>query len=267
MSNGEDFLLKSTLLPFVELRSARHSNGCYSLHSHDEFSLGVIDQGAADYVNLKRKHHIGRGVSVTINPGDVHSCNPRDGDWSYRMLFIDTHWLGELQRESGLGSQDYRAFSQHYLEGRDNYVRIDRLYHSLLRGDSALQAEELLLECCLGLFGAGAQQGGGYSQGLLQVQQKIMDQLDENLSLQELSELAQLSRCHLVRSFKAHFGLSPHAYQLDQRILRARTLLQRGESLADTAAQLGFADQSHFQRNFKKRTALTPRRYQQLICA
>lgn len=94
-----------------------------------------------------------------------------------------------------------------------------------------------------------------------------MDQLGSNWSLEKFSEESGLSRYHLIRSFKDRYGQSPHAYQLDQRIKKAKSLLQDGTSLADTALQLGFADQSHFQRNFKKRVAVTPKQYQSFFNA
>nr|WP_231665501.1 MULTISPECIES: helix-turn-helix domain-containing protein [unclassified Pseudoalteromonas] len=57
----------------------------------------------------------------------------------------------------------------------------------------------------------------------------------------------------MIRSFKQTYGLSPHAYQLDKRIKKAKNLLKSGHSIIETSHLLGFADQSHLQRNFKKR--------------
>ena len=93
----------------------------------------------------------------------------------------------------------------------------------------------------------------------------IMDQLAEPLSLGELASSSGLSRYQLIRHFKHRYGQTPHAYQIDQRINRAKQLLKRGEPIADVALQLGFADQSHFQRQFKQRLATTPRHYQQCL--
>jgi len=86
--------------------------------------------------------------------------------------------------------------------------------------------------------------------------------LGDNLTLSDFAEQSGLSRYHLVRSFKQKYGLSPHAYQLDTRIRQARKMLQQGDSLVEVAGRLGFADQSHFQRHFKKRLAVTPKQYQ-----
>ncbi|MCD0506285.1 helix-turn-helix transcriptional regulator, partial [Bordetella petrii] len=65
-----------------------------------------------------------------------------------------------------------------------------------------------------------------------------------------------------IRACRAATGMTPHAYQLDLRIVRARRLLRGGLSLSRVAHELGFADQAHFQRAFKQRVAATPGTYQ-----
>lgn len=61
---------------------------------------------------------------------------------------------------------------------------------------------------------------------------------------------------------KQTFGVSPHQYVLRQRIERAKTLLLQGDcSLVELADRLGFADQSHFIRQFKRFVGMTPRAF------
>ena len=270
--NKTIFLARSQTLPFVEIKSANRSAACYHTHSHDEFSFGVIDTGCADYCNLNQRNHIGSGTTVTINPGDAHSCNPDQGEWSYRMLFVDTDWIGQLQQElfecQGI---DYLPFPELYDNHSLSFQRFNKLYQALLAPDSALQAETYLIEFLKNHFAKGFKLSTDKDKRdnfhIRRVQELIMDQLESNWSLDEFSEESGLSRYHLIRSFKDRYGQSPHAYQLDQRIKKAKALLQGGASLADTALQLGFSDQSHFQRNFKKRVALTPKQYQSFFNA
>jgi AraC-like DNA-binding protein len=101
---------------------------------------------------------------------------------------------------------------------------------------------------------------------VLRARELIMDQLDSNLQLDTLAGVAGLNRFQLIRSFKREFGQAPHAFQLDARIKQARVRLRRGDcSLNALALDLGFADQAHFQRHFKLRTALTPGQYRTLL--
>jgi AraC-like DNA-binding protein len=89
----------------------------------------------------------------------------------------------------------------------------------------------------------------------------LQERFNESVSLDELSAVAGLSRFHLLRAFKKRFGVPPHTYQLHARIARARVLLQKGVSPADTASSVGFADQSHFTRHFKRILGVTPGQY------
>ncbi len=263
------FFKKSNLLPYIEIRGASHSNACYHAHSHDEFSFGVIDAGEANYRNQGKKLQIHKGSTVTINPGDVHSCNPKLGNWSYRMLFVDTTWVGKLQQEMlNVSSQDYQFFAFPYQNNKLIYQIFSSLFNNLLSEVNPLRAEEKLIcffEQCF--MGKGSNAGinripKAAIKNIEIVKELILDQLGHTLTLDELSRHAGLSRYHLIRSFKEIYGLSPHAFQLDKRIQKSKILLKQGNSISGIANLLGFADQSHFQRNFKKRIAVTPKQYQ-----
>jgi AraC-like DNA-binding protein len=73
---------------------------------------------------------------------------------------------------------------------------------------------------------------------------------------------AGMSRETLTRRFRRATGLPPHAYRVACRLNEARRRLRLGEPIAGIAADLGFADQSHFGRWFKRAFGATPRSYQ-----
>ncbi|NQD58823.1 AraC family transcriptional regulator, partial [Pseudomonas sp. CM25] len=70
-----------------------------------------------------------------------------------------------------------------------------------------------------------------------------------------------IDRFRLTRAFKAAFGLAPHAYLIQLRLARARRLLAQGQTPAEVAVALGFADQSHLGRWFRRAYQLTPADY------
>jgi AraC-like DNA-binding protein len=80
----------------------------------------------------------------------------------------------------------------------------------------------------------------------------LNERFNELVSLDDLAAVARVSRFHLVHAFTKETRLAPHAYQMHIRVERARGLLQRGMSAAGAAASVGFADQSHFTRCFKR---------------
>ena len=81
-------------------------------------------------------------------------------------------------------------------------------------------------------------------------------------SLQELADAVGSNRFVLLREFRKKFGLPPHAFVLRLRVDRARSLLARGEPITGVAQLLGFADQSHLSRVFKRVVGLSPGAYQ-----
>ena len=89
----------------------------------------------------------------------------------------------------------------------------------------------------------------------------LEDRFTEPVGLDELAALTGLSRFHLVRIFAKYVGVPPHAYQIKVRIERSRALLEAGTSPVSAAVDVGFADQSHFTRHFRRVMGVTPSAY------
>ncbi len=105
--------------------------------------------------------------------------------------------------------------------------------------------------------------GAALSRAMLRaVLQYIRDNLETDLSLQNLADFAQMDVYCFLRSFKQSTGLPPHQYILRERIERAKSLLSNlALSLAEVALRSGFASQSHFATAFRRMTNVTPRTY------
>ncbi|MFL5303658.1 MAG: helix-turn-helix domain-containing protein [Polyangia bacterium] len=80
----------------------------------------------------------------------------------------------------------------------------------------------------------------------------------EPIGLPELAKEVGVSTFHLPRIFKREFGLPPHAYQNHLRIAEARRLLRKGLAPSQVAQEVGFCDQSHLNRQFKRTLGFTP---------
>jgi AraC family transcriptional regulator len=94
------------------------------------------------------------------------------------------------------------------------------------------------------------------------VRDYIHEHLSENITLDDLASSVALSRYHFARRFRVSTGTTPHDYVLQQRVARAQTLLTRTNyPLLDIAVTCGFADQSHFNRVFKKHIGVPPGHY------
>ena len=85
--------------------------------------------------------------------------------------------------------------------------------------------------------------------------------LERDIGLEDLAQACGIDRFRLTRAFKAAFGIAPHAYLIQLRLARARRLLAQGQTPAEVAVALGFADQSHLGRWFRRAYQLTPADY------
>jgi AraC family transcriptional regulator len=104
---------------------------------------------------------------------------------------------------------------------------------------------------------------GGLSPSQLeQIVEYIDTYLASDLSLNELARSIQLSPHYFSQLFKQSTGLSPHQYILRYRIDRGKELLRKGGvSIAQVAKIVGFTDQSHFHRHFRRLEGITPKAF------
>jgi AraC-like DNA-binding protein len=88
--------------------------------------------------------------------------------------------------------------------------------------------------------------------------------LTEDISLVELAKIARLSQSQFARAFRDSTGLPPYRYILRSRIRHAEELLAMTRiPIAEIASQVGFADQSHFTKAFRRFLGATPKRWRQ----
>ena len=102
-------------------------------------------------------------------------------------------------------------------------------------------------------------EGGLSPRQLKRVVEHIESHVDRRLALSELAALAGVSASHFKALFKRSTGLPVHQYVIRRRVERARLLLQeRTATIADVAAQTGFANQSHLARWMRRVAGVTP---------
>lgn len=110
--------------------------------------------------------------------------------------------------------------------------------------------------------------GGLSGYKLRRVREFIDANLEEDLSLAELAEVADLSQFHFSRAFRKSTGQTPQHYLMEQRIERAKELLSKEDlPLVEISLRTGFKNQSHFTTLFRKFTNLTPKLWRELKLA
>ncbi|MHA3735651.1 AraC family transcriptional regulator [Pseudomonas sp. Eth.TT006] len=255
-------------LPFIEARAiADGREVCYSRHSHAHFSIGAITAGRSTYLHEQAEFEVTTGTVVLMNPGDVHACNPIDDQpWSYLMLYVETPWLTDLQRQTGFsGEAGFQRFHETHLSDADLFDALQKLYAVLIDSQQdVLRKESMAVEFFSDLqrrLNPAPAPAREPNFKLERAAGHIREHCTELLSLDDICAAAQLSPSYLIRAFKQHYGMTPHAFLVNQRIQFARERLRNGELIADVALKAGFSDQAHFQRVFKQHLAATPGQY------
>ena len=242
-----------------EVFHARFVDHVYPPHTHEAWTVFIVDEGAIRY-DLETRHRGAAGARVTILPPHVvHDGRAATGaGFRKRVLYIGTDILGDDLIGRAVDDPDIEDPS---------LVRELRALHRIL-GDpeEALAGETALAGVSIRLLAhLGALNETVSDRPDDEIASDLRDLLDDHLShrltLAAAGRLLHASPAHLVKCFSRTFGIAPHRYLLARRIDAARGRLLDGEPVAGVAAGVGFHDQAHLTRHFKRHVGTTPARY------
>ncbi len=239
-------------------------------HFHEYYVIGYIESGRR-YLSCKNKEYIvEQGDLVLFNPGENHTCEQLDGkSLDYRCFNITKEVMGKVVLEI-TGEEYLPNFPEPVLFHNELTASIKELHLMIMEGYRDFKKEELFLfiieqlikECEKELEKIFIREE---SPGVKLVYQYLEHNYMNNISLDELSEIAAMSKYSLIRTFIRERGISPYSCLETIRINQAKKLLEMGIAPLEAALQTGFTDQSHFTNFFKKLIGLTPKQYMNIF--
>jgi AraC-like DNA-binding protein len=238
-------------------------------HWHEEWGIAVILQGTNRFWFRGAWYNAGPGTIVIVPPGEVHDGGlAKDAVWGERMCYVPSETMARIV-EAHTGSRKEPSFSGPVISDRPLAHRLLQLHHMFASGIGALNPLEAS-DCQTSCFGTLVEHYGetrtvelrdAGPAAIRRTLELLHDNLALKVTLEELATEVGLSPYHLIRAFRKHVGLPPHAYLKQLRINRAQSLLRAGRSIADAALAAGFSDQAHLTREFRRSLGLTPGRY------
>jgi AraC-like DNA-binding protein len=231
----------------------------YPRHTHDTWTLLIVDDGMVRY-GLDRKEHGAVPASVTLLPPDVpHDGRPaRPEGFRKRVLYLDRQLLGD----DLIGS----AVDEPSLHDPLLRQRIHQLHQVLVHQGEDLEAHSRLLliqeRLMTHLRRVTREPVAGPDPNIARALRELLDsRVPQGMSLAEAAELLGRHPVHLVRAFSHEYGVPPHQYLTGRRVDMARRLLLTGLTPATAAPLAGFFDQSHLTRHFRRTLGVSPARY------
>jgi AraC-like DNA-binding protein len=254
--------------PAAGVMCIRGTTNRYAVEPNGETIVGIVTGGAMLARRRGQRHVVRAGEACIWDASSRHAGSPYGGPcWAARLIVIESPAVDEL-----LQDVDAPARALTRLRRSDPIVRDPTLVAKLLachraleRAPRGLASDGLLTEWIEAAAGVSPPtrsfDAARRDVALRRACELLADVPDANVTLRELAAVAGSSRHRLSRLFSTVYGMSPHRFQLAQRVRRARSLLEAGFPISEVAQRAGFADQSHFHRHFRRTLGMTPARY------
>ncbi|MEV4171421.1 AraC family transcriptional regulator [Nonomuraea sp. NPDC049709] len=254
-------------VPETDLLKARYVTHRFARHAHDGYAIGLIVEGVEEFDYRGTLHRAAPGEMVLVNPDSAHTGQAGvPGGWAYRMLYPSVDALAGIAAELG-GPYGTPHFPAQVVRDEQVAALLGRAHRAAERGD-ALAASTLSRTLFARLLTRHATPRPAAivpAEGR-QAVREALDLLHESLvdppTLDGLAGAVGARPFALLRAFKAATGMPPHAYLTSLRVRQARRLLRSGVPPARVAAEVGFTDQAHLNRHFKRIVGVPPAAYQ-----
>ncbi len=242
-------------VPYVrEVLHATFQDHSYPSHTHDDWTVLLIDERAVTY-DLDRTRHQATPQSITLLPPHVpHDGRSAVGGRSFRkrVLYLSEEWLPATAANA--------AVTHPMLTDRRVVTAVTGIHAALSSPGDALAAEcgvLALRDAVRTRLGAppSAERDAPLARRLREM---LDDRLSESFTIADAARVLGVHPSHLVRAFSTAYGIAPYRYVTGRRVDRARRLLLDGLPASEAAAKAGFHDQSHLTRHFKRVLGITP---------
>ena len=269
MSDRNWIELKQDPTSGIETVRAHFEGHAYDPHWHDSYLVGITEQGLQQFNCRRQQHNSTPGKVFLLEPGDIHDGTaPQAGGFTYRTLYLDPNWLDRELRAQFEDTPDNTQLSFAATLAEDPQLAIatasafEAMHHDELRIVRQTALDHLLANLTSHLrWRTVLNPDPRLPLVAHRARDYLHSHLHQDIGLDDLAQVTGVDRFRLSRAFKAAFGMAPHAYLIQLRLTRARLLLARGELPVNVAAALGFADQSHLGRWFKRAYRMTPADY------
>ena len=230
----------------LELFEGKISKHQYPWHFHNCYTIILIEVGTITYEFQDCSLKINEAEALIIEPDVIHR-NTISKPTVYKALFLPKEYFS-LDNQNKIQTQ--------IVKQADIVKRLTELLNEIELNidkneinDSISRLKTLISELQVSNSEVSCSKSNHSYE------------IDYDLPIDKLAEKAHLSKFHFQRKFKKNNGLTIGQLKQQEKTIIAKTLLQKGKMSTDVAYELGFFDQSHFIKYFKKMWATTPKNF------
>jgi AraC-like DNA-binding protein len=256
----------------LELLRAFYITHTFPRHTHEFYVVGVVEQGVEAFFNKTRMHYAKQGDISLTNPDEIHTGHAGTSEgYLYRAFYPTVELLQDIAEDISGKRQGVPFFSKAVVPDKEVSRILLETHQTLEENASPLEQEEKLRKALGSLLLRHSDtllkpRAVYTDSGLVtKIRDYLHDHAADAVTLEQLSNLVNVTPSYVSRVFKKSVGLPPHEYQTQLRVNHAKQLLQKGISPIEVALESGFYDQSHLNKHFKKLVGVTARQYQQAI--
>ncbi len=201
-----------------------------------------------------------------FNPYQVHkSTNTSNDTQGCYVLYLDIQWCENIQKRIFGQIDSFLPINLNKLENKIIYTEFIDVCKKILltqnREDISNTIEILMAKIFENNCDINIELNSDKPNNIIKkVEQYILNNIEEQLSLDDIADFLGYNKYYIIKIFKQHYGLTPHAFIVNHKINKAKEMIVESNNLtiADVANEVGFYDQSHFSKSFKKVFATNP---------
>jgi AraC-like DNA-binding protein len=259
-----DWMMRAKPVDGIERIEAWFQGNAYAMHRHDTYAIGRTLAGVQSFHYRRSRRDSLPGHTIVLHPDEAHDGQAGTVEgFRYRMIYVQPALFQEVLGgralpflEGGVTTDPrIAAITETLLQ------RVDHTLEPLEQGDALAE----LAHALAAVAGMARSRGKGDYLAARRAREYLQANFTRVVTLEEMETVTGRDRWSLSHDFRAYYGTSPYRYLIMRRLDAVRGMLLSGVSLANAAADTGFADQAHMTRHFLKTYGHTPGRWLQIV--
>ena len=239
------FVVQGSETYILEGKKYQVRKGEYMIGNNNAFSEVLISEKTVGLCVDISNSVIGEILDTVYENPDFHE-----------FMLSDKFLINKYNSQNSTLGHRLNELSKVLLDPKANHFHTSEFFYSI--GESIVVDQTVIFEQFSKLNFKKQFVNKDVFRNLLNAKAYIDDCFLDEINLDQLVQVACISKYAFIRLFKTTFGISPYQFVLQKRLVYAKSCLQQGVSTGDVAAKTGFADTASFSKAFKNYFGLAP---------